>query len=495
MTLGPHTALISSELEALRAATTVEQTVELFDAVIAELRQPLRIAVTGRVNAGKSTLVNALLGQRIAPTDVSECTKYAAWFRFGTPERVEVVGPDGTRRPVALRPDGRLPAALGDLNDLDVARIDVFLSNEVLRDFTLIDTPGLASSRGDVQVTDEILALDRRSRTALAQADAMLFVVAGDIRANEYELLGEFQRLTGGLSPSSVNTLAVLSRVDQAVDLTVDPVAAALPRCDALAAELRAAVSHVLPVVGLLAETADCGVLTDADLAGLTRMVTDRPRFDRALTSVDRFVRSDLSDSTETERGHLLDLLDLHGLRLLADRIAGDSATGSELVAEIRRQSGIDAVRSAVSADLASHADLLKASWAIGGLQDLAYRVDPIDRHELLNLAERLELGPELHKVAEMAALREVAAGHADLASVDVDELRRLVHGQTSHERLGVADHIAPEKLPELARDAVNRWRAAGNDGSASPSLRSIAATLARSYELMLAEIGTTRHE
>src|SRR5690606_20646847 len=110
-----------------------------------ELDRPLRLAVTGRVNAGKSTLVNALLCQRIAPTDVSECTQYAAWFRFGTPERVEVVGPDGTRRQVALRPDGRLPAALGDLNDHDVARIDVFLSNETLRTMTLIDTPGLAS--------------------------------------------------------------------------------------------------------------------------------------------------------------------------------------------------------------------------------------------------------------------------------------------------------------------------------------------------------------
>ena len=67
-------------------------------------RPPLRVAVTGRVNAGKSTLVNALLRRRIAPTDVTECTRYACWFQHGVPERVEVVGPDGTREPCSCAP-------------------------------------------------------------------------------------------------------------------------------------------------------------------------------------------------------------------------------------------------------------------------------------------------------------------------------------------------------------------------------------------------------
>ena len=34
----------------------------------AALAEPLRVAVVGRVKAGKSTLVNALVGRRIAPT-------------------------------------------------------------------------------------------------------------------------------------------------------------------------------------------------------------------------------------------------------------------------------------------------------------------------------------------------------------------------------------------------------------------------------------------
>ena len=53
------------------------------------LAAPLRVAVAGRVSSGKSTLVNALLGKRVAPTSAGECTKIVTWFRDG-PERMEI---------------------------------------------------------------------------------------------------------------------------------------------------------------------------------------------------------------------------------------------------------------------------------------------------------------------------------------------------------------------------------------------------------------------
>ena len=61
------------------------------------LSGPLQLAVAGRIKSGKSTVVNALIGRRVAPTDVRECTRLVTRFQYGTVDRVEVVGTDGSR--------------------------------------------------------------------------------------------------------------------------------------------------------------------------------------------------------------------------------------------------------------------------------------------------------------------------------------------------------------------------------------------------------------
>src|SRR5690606_31682359 len=52
------------------------------------LDEPLRVAVAGRIKAGKSTLLNALIGEQLAPTDAGECTRIVTWYRDGHTYRV-----------------------------------------------------------------------------------------------------------------------------------------------------------------------------------------------------------------------------------------------------------------------------------------------------------------------------------------------------------------------------------------------------------------------
>jgi predicted GTPase len=62
---------------------------------IAELRErlagPLRVAIAGKVKAGKSTLLNALVGEKVAPTDAGECTRIVTWYRDSHNYRVTAV--------------------------------------------------------------------------------------------------------------------------------------------------------------------------------------------------------------------------------------------------------------------------------------------------------------------------------------------------------------------------------------------------------------------
>ena len=86
---------------------------QLADAV-ERLSGPLRLAIAGRVKAGKSTLLNALVGEELAPTDAGECTKLVTWYIGGHAAKVTAVHKDGRReqRPFS-REGGALEVDLG----------------------------------------------------------------------------------------------------------------------------------------------------------------------------------------------------------------------------------------------------------------------------------------------------------------------------------------------------------------------------------------------
>jgi hypothetical protein len=55
------------------------------------------------VKAGKSTLLNALVGEQVAPTDAGECTRVVTWYRDGTTPRIVLHPREGNPRPLPVR--------------------------------------------------------------------------------------------------------------------------------------------------------------------------------------------------------------------------------------------------------------------------------------------------------------------------------------------------------------------------------------------------------
>ena len=73
-------------------------------AVLDRLDEPLRVAIAGKVKAGKSTLLNALVGEELAPTDAGECTRIVTWYRDGITYRATLEPAAGRAPPGAASP-------------------------------------------------------------------------------------------------------------------------------------------------------------------------------------------------------------------------------------------------------------------------------------------------------------------------------------------------------------------------------------------------------
>src|SRR6478609_10698468 len=90
-----HTAALvyQGDPEAQRTIEELEQ----------RLREPLRLAIAGMVKAGKSTLLNAMLGEQIAPTDAAECTRVVTWYRYSSTPTITMHPRDGEPRRMPVR--------------------------------------------------------------------------------------------------------------------------------------------------------------------------------------------------------------------------------------------------------------------------------------------------------------------------------------------------------------------------------------------------------
>ncbi len=322
-------------------------TADALDAVAARAGATPSLVVTGPVSAGKSTLVNALVGRRVAPTGAGECTRLVARYVRGPVDRLDVVLADGTRRPLPLADGGRVPAAVGDRLGVDPADVDhllVTLTSDALEGLTVVDTPGTGSAR--------------RRPTAGAgpgpadDAAAALVVLPSSARADEVERLAEAARH----GPAGV--VAVLGRADTVGSAEdADAVATTLGR------RLGARLGPVTPVVGLLAETATTGALRAEDRHALAALAgADAATVDAALADPELFTHADLPAPAPV-RARLLDLLDRRGVALAVTvlRERPDAGVG-DVCAALLAASGLDVVVERLRTGVRERADLLAAA-------------------------------------------------------------------------------------------------------------------------------------
>ena len=321
---------------------------DALDAIEARLDEPLRVAFAGRVKAGKSTLLNALVGEEVAPTDAGECTRIVTWYHDGHTYRVTLVRRDGTSQQARFtHDDGALDIDLAGVDPADIERIDVVWPSSRLGGLTLIDTPGLGSgSEGASAPSERFLAIETDGDAAgPTEADAVLYLMR-HLHQADLGFLEAFHDVGLGAA-SPVNTLAILSRADEVGACRPEAMQTARRIAVRYRSDprLRRLCQTVLPVSGLLAQAAV--TLTEAEYRAL-RALAELPRgeTDALLLTVDRFVADVPAPVVAAEREQLLARLGLYGVRTAVRLIRlGAAETAPELAAQLRELSGIEDLR------------------------------------------------------------------------------------------------------------------------------------------------------
>jgi hypothetical protein len=459
-------------------------------AIRERLEGPLRVAIAGRVKAGKSTLLNALVGERLAPTDAGECTKVVSWYRKGQHFQVSARLTSNEEKPLAFqRQDGALNIELGGLTERDIAAIDVRWPTSTLDQMTLIDTPGLASLNDEnSRRTRDFLEHDGDSPS---DADAVIYLMR-HIHKADVEFLDAFMdRSVTAASP--VNAVAVLSRADEIGAARPDAMdsAARIALRYQNNAEIRSLCSNVVPLAGLLAET---GLTLREDEAAALRKLcaTDPAVLDKMLLSADQFCDLHSSDLTVELRRDLLERLGLFGVRMAVAEIrAGRAQTAADLAPKLVELSGLPKLKEVIAGHFMPRARILQARSALLSLRGLAREMrgsNPTLADKLDREAERIEASAV--DFAKVRAAHLVTSGAVRMPEGERQQLERLLLSSDPSAALGVAKNADPGAIKSAALSIVEHWRQRAADPMADPMFVEVCETAARTGEALYAQAG-----
>lgn len=456
------------------------------------LRSPLRVAVAGRVKSGKSTLLNALIGERLAPTDAGECTRVVTWYTDGHTYRVTVTLTDGSSRPVRFdRDDDALDVDLAGLDPDRLERIDVMWPSRALRRCTLVDTPGIGSLSEQLSRRAWDLLADAEQETP---ADAVLYLMK-HLHRDDLEFLADFHD-TEVSRPHPVNAIGVLSRADEIAAGRLDAMDSAGRIARRLAADpdVRRVAQTVVPVAGLLAQTAT--TLTEHEVKQL-RVVAEQPArvVELLLLSADRFVESEPGlGLTSLERMRLLDRLGLYGIRLAARTLRQSTgATASELARDLAAVSGLDGLHEVLGTLFLERSEVLKSRSALLAVEALTRR-RPVSGAAAL-AAETEQIMAGAHPFHELRVLSALRAGWVSAGPQVLADLERVVGGagQSAVVRLGLPPEADSEAQRRAARQALLAWQCRA-ESPMSPRELVVASRVAiRSCEGLLADLDPRR--
>ncbi|CAM4465302.1 Isoniazid-induced protein IniC [Mycobacterium basiliense] len=485
-------AILGGTIQAYRGEPAYRQRADVFyelDRIGARLAEPIRIALAGTLKAGKSTLVNALVGDDIAPTDATEATRIVTWFRHGPTPRVTASHRGGRRSNVPITHRGGLSFDLRRLNPAEIVDLDVEWPADELVDTTIIDTPGTSSLNRDASERTLRLLVPA---DGVPRVDAVVFLLR-TLNAADIALLKQIGGLVGG-SAGALGIIGVASRADEIGAGRIDAMLSASDVAKRFTREMTQTgiCQAVLPVSGLLALTAR--TLRQSEFIALKKLAgADSTELNKALLSVDRFVRPDIPLPIDAgTRAQLLERFGMFGIRISLAVLAAGIVDSTGLAAELLERSGLAALRKVIDQQFTQRSDMLKAHTALVSLRRFV-QAHPVMATPYV-IADIDPLLADTHAFEELRLLSLLASCATTLNEDEIVSLRRIVGGSgtSAAARLGL-DPENDQEVPRAAFAAAQRWRRRAEHPLNDPFTTRACRAAVRSAEAIVAEFAGRR--
>lgn len=483
-------AILGGTIQAYQADPAYRQRPDVqreLERIGGRLNQPIRIALAGTLKAGKSTLVNALVGEDIAPTDATEATRIVTWFRHGPTPKVTANHRGGRRSNVPIGRDpneGGLTFDFATLDPEDIVDLDVEWPAAELIDTTIIDTPGTSSLSRDVSERTLRLLVPE---DGVPRVDAVVFLLR-TLNAADIALLKQIGELVGG-SAGALGVIGVASRADEIGAGRIDAMLSARDVATRFTAEMErtGTCQAVVPVSGLLALTAR--TLRQSEFVALEKLAgVDAAELTKAMLSVDRFVREDSSLPVDAAtRAALLDRFGMFGIRISIAVLRAGVSDSVALADELLERSGLVALREVIDQQFAQRSDLLKAHTALLSLRQFV-QTNPIYATPYI-LADIDPLLADTHAFEELRLLSQLRSRPTTLNDDEMASLRRIIGGSGTDaaSRLGLQPDN-PYDGPRAAFAAAQRWRRRAEHPLNDPFTTRACRAAVRSAEALVAE-------
>ncbi len=360
--------------------------------------KPLLLTVMGEFNAGKSTFINALVGEPVAPMGITPTTATINVLKYGVERKVRVLHRSGVVKELEYEALGGWLKGLSREAAVEVRQVEILYPAEELTRVNLVDTPGFNS----IVAEHETVA-----RRFIERADAVVWLFDAGQPGKESE-----REALARVAAQGKQVLGVLNKADRLTPVALEEVIQHLA-----AEELQGLVEGVVPLAARTALDAKSGTTLDEVALAQSGLPELEQRLDEVFYSRARLIKG---------TGCALRLVNL-----LERAVATETAANAEL-------------RRAIAA-LDDAAEALK-SLPEGILADALERVDD----------ELLEVRREVAREAAREVLEFVRPRRHALDSHRFRDEDRLFLIELIEDRLSLAMGGLVEYLATLASQRVD---------------------------------------